>query len=349
MFYLAKVPFKVSAILFLLFVVLEYTFWDRSLILEGTPIFSLSFIFRSILILIIALYFAFDLIKYGDKIEDFKKFSNLEILATISGLVLSAIILSILIYDVELFSKYSLEDDWVEYWSAILSFVSSGILIITFFKVINIKNWLVKWSIFLIASSIFVLAMEEISWFQRILEFESPEIMMKANMQQEANFHNFFTNYFENIYYLGVFVFLSLIPFINIYKPEWFNYFNIDFLIPGKGFIMIGCIAAGYNYDMWNVFFMQFVFYMAIVILIVILTNQKSFIERFLIVLTLGMIVFSQIFFLLKGSYFYRPWDVTEYRELLLPLGLVFYSILLYSRVLGGKRYKALNVKPFLR
>ncbi|WP_335636778.1 hypothetical protein [Maribacter arcticus] len=273
--------------------------------------------------------------------------SNVCIYSAVCGIVITVFIVFILVYDVKSFSKFSLEDGWVEYLSALLSFLSSVILLFTFFKIKKIDNSRVKWSIFLMSVILFILAMEEISWFQRILEFNLPELM-NGNSQNEMNLHNFGTNYMENAYYFGVYFLIVLVPFLNQNKPEWFTCLFIDFLIPTRGMMLIGCVVAGYNYDMWNVFFMQFIFYTSILILTVIFIQSKFRTERILILLTLGVIFFSQFLFLKKGEFFTRTWDVTEYRELLLPVGLLFYSLLLYGRSRNIEKHKGLKLKTVL-
>ena len=45
----------------------------------------------------------------------------------------------------------------------------------------------------LLAAALFYVVMEEISWGQRIIGFETPELLMQHNLQHEANIHNLFT------------------------------------------------------------------------------------------------------------------------------------------------------------
>jgi hypothetical protein len=342
-----KFFFNIAVLLFVIFLILEYTFWNRALFIEGPPIFSSDYIFRSLIIFTIAISFVLGTLEDSNRKPIISKISNLDIYSALSGIVITVLIVFILVYDIKSFSKFSLEDGWVEYLSALISFLGSVILLYTFFKIIKIDNSLVKWSVFLMSGVLFILAMEEISWFQRIWEFDTPELMSR-NSQNEVNIHNFGTNYMENIYYFGVYFLIVLVPFVYHNKPVWFTCLFIDFLIPTRGMMLIGCVVVGYNYDMWNVFFMQFIFYTSILILIVIFIQSKFRTERILILLTLGVIFVSQFLFLKKGEFFTRPWDVTEYRELLLPLGLLFYSLLLSVRSRNIEKHKGLKRKTIL-
>ena len=64
----------------------------------------------------------------------------------------------------------------------------------------------------------FVMAMEEVSWFQRVLEIDTPKAF-DNNMQKEMNLHNFATNAVENVYYMGAFIFLVILPFLRSMFP----------------------------------------------------------------------------------------------------------------------------------
>lgn len=59
----------------------------------------------------------------------------------------------------------------------------------------------------------FVIGMEEVSWFQRVLDLESSEFFREMNDQGETNFHNAYTHESEDIFYLGGFLLLVLFPF----------------------------------------------------------------------------------------------------------------------------------------
>lgn len=339
-----KLPFLRFFFSFFLFVILELVIWDRSMLLEGSPIFSLSYYARSLFIILIAVCFVYDLGAFDNKKGFFEPITKIGWFSAISSVIICVVILSILVYDVGKFSKFSLEDGWVEYGSAVFSFLSSFILFFTFLRVYKVDNWIVKLSILGMSGAFFILAMEEISWFQRILKFETPELM-QGNIQNEINFHNYGTNFIENAYYFGVFVLLSVIPLIYIYKPELFKNLNVEFLVPGSGLILIGCIVTGLNYDMWNVFFMQFMFYLSIMILILFFLKSKASHEKLLLIITICIIISSQLLFFYKGQFFIRPWEPTEYRELILPLGLFFYAMQLYGRSLNLNYFQKLKIK----
>lgn len=75
--------------------------------------------------------------------------------------------------------------EWMQTFYFVLAFVFSITLAVTrsqqrlFFS--------------LLAAALFYVVMEEISWGQRIIGFETPELLMEHNIQQEANLHNLLT------------------------------------------------------------------------------------------------------------------------------------------------------------
>lgn len=75
--------------------------------------------------------------------------------------------------------------EWVQFWSFIAALVLSVRL--------SWSRWRLRWFFILLACSCFYVAMEEISWGQRLLGFSSPEFFRAKNLQSETNLHNFFT------------------------------------------------------------------------------------------------------------------------------------------------------------
>lgn len=78
------------------------------------------------------------------------------------------------------------EDGLFENLTALFFLISALIL---FFKMFRER----KADIFLVLLALFFLFVcgEEISWGQRIFNYETPSFLMKANVQQETNLHNF--------------------------------------------------------------------------------------------------------------------------------------------------------------
>lgn len=101
-------------------------------------------------------------------------------------LSLSIIILSYLLYlflDEETVIKLGREDGLFEYFTALLFLITSILFLIIFFNRKKI--------IHLLMALVFFIGMgEEVSWGQRIFNYQSPEYFKENNIQNEFNFHN---------------------------------------------------------------------------------------------------------------------------------------------------------------
>jgi hypothetical protein len=70
---------------------------------------------------------------------------------------------------------------------------------------------------------------------------------------------------------------------------------------------------------MWNIIFLQLTFFGSLVVLSAFVIFSSARNERYLIVFTIVLIAASQILFILNGANFERVWEVTEYKEFLIP------------------------------
>mgnify|MGYP003590438235 CR=1 FL=1 len=124
----------------------------------------------------------------------------------------------------KVFSRLTLEDGVIENCSALLLFGGSftGFLLLWKLKAELGITKFIKFSVFLLSILIFIIAMEEVSWFQRQLKIDVRSVdFFKSNEQLEMNFHNFFSIAFEYLYYTGTFVFFVVVPYINMIFPKF--------------------------------------------------------------------------------------------------------------------------------
>lgn len=98
-------------------------------------------------------------------------------------------------FDSEFIARLTLEDGFFETSGAILFLFASLIFFFTYYSTRSTHSQfprLIKGNIiFLLLSIIFLFGfLEEISWGQRYLNIETPEMLKKINLQQEINIHN---------------------------------------------------------------------------------------------------------------------------------------------------------------
>ncbi len=327
---IASIVFLLGCIGLVLVMALDKLYWHTGVLSEGRPNFSLGHLIRSIVIFISICAIFWSLIG-SNKPRLILNESNglpLERLSVLGILSVSVIILFLFIFEPSIFSALSLEDGLVEWGSALLLFGSCIIVAVSFLKTRNVLNIpkVTQLSLAFLSLMFFVMAMEEVSWFQRVLEIGTPKAF-NGNIQHEMNLHNFATNYIENIYYFGAFLFLVVLPFVRLLFPYVSNnnYLRIFVARPFIG--VIGSIFCAYNFDMWNIIFTQIAFFGSVVILFAFATISSSRNERYIILFTIFLIATTQVLFLINGVNFARLWEVTEYKELFIPLVLFIYSL----------------------
>jgi hypothetical protein len=102
------------------------------------------------------------------------------------------------------------EDSYGEYFTFAGYLVSSLLLL----SALIINRDLRKPLYFLLTACFFIMAMEEISWGQRIMNFNTPENMLFINSQNEFNFHNLFFVHVKPAYVFVVTFWALILPFL---------------------------------------------------------------------------------------------------------------------------------------
>jgi hypothetical protein len=84
-----------------------------------------------------------------------------------------------------------LDEDGVSETATVIAYlVASPLLVIAAFRLRKERRWWALIPYLLLAAGAFVVAMEEISWGQRLLGYSTPEIVESRNIQDEFNLHN---------------------------------------------------------------------------------------------------------------------------------------------------------------
>lgn len=92
-------------------------------------------------------------------------------------------------YDESLYYLFVQEDEYLE-WATFWGFISAaGIYFSRAIREVRIRRPL-AWFVFGLSLFCFFVAMEEISWGQRLLGYKAPDYFLEQNYQQELNIHN---------------------------------------------------------------------------------------------------------------------------------------------------------------
>lgn len=229
------------------------------------------------------------------------------------------------------------EDGVVENFSALFLFIGSLAALISSIKLAWYRQIAMSLLMLIASALLFIIGMEEISWMQRILEIESTGAFLESNMQQETNFHNFHTLLFENIYYFGAFVALVAIPF---YKDRISaalsktRFKNLSVILPSSWLIIPFSLMAGFLKG--SPYYTSTFLVLAITLTIFILiheirkyTQQSKYLLATLGIYSLVIVIVSSLIYVL-ADYSQpptRPNFPTEYRELIIAIGLFAYAV----------------------
>lgn len=175
---------------------------------------------------------------------------------------------------------------------------------------------------------LFLAAMEEISWTQRVLQFETPSALATVNHQGEFNLHNLHTDYSENVYYLGAFALLILLPLLAHAAPWLRALPGVSEFIPGAWVAAAAAPSAMLNYGMWNVLPMQVSMMLTVLTMLTFAAGgHRRGAERLLFPALAAGIVLGQVLLLASGHRMTQIFDASEYKELFIALGLACFAL----------------------
>ncbi|QLC21137.1 hypothetical protein HFP51_02415 [Parasphingopyxis sp. CP4] len=255
-----------------------------------------------------------------------------------NGIVVAAIAaaaVAILAWNPNLFHWFAREDNVLEWLSAL--FILIGALFFLYAAARSSRQGVSGpgkfFSTLLIpigfAGLFFLIGMEEISWGQRLLGFETPESLAERNWQQEFNFHNIHTDLFELAYYLGTGAFLIILPLAAPPLRSWpaFDFFA-DF-VPNRSVAMLTAPGVIFSYGHWNLVPLQFLTFATLFAMLIFAVSAKRdgrTGEYRLFGAVAALIAIGQLIVLLYGPQMLDVPDATEFRELFISIGLFAFA-----------------------
>jgi hypothetical protein len=145
--------------------------------------------------------------------------------------------------------KVSVEDGPMEQFTAYSFFLAS----IVAFWIVGQRGFTLRSTFLVLMGAFFFFAAgEEISWGQRIFSWESPEVMLKYNVQGETNIHNMFGYLADHLFIAGAFTFGGLLPLVCARWPELLRLLSRLGVPVGTVGLAIGVIAASLIHD-WTI------------------------------------------------------------------------------------------------
>lgn len=237
---------------------------------------------------------------------------------------------ALLALDPDEFHYRAREDGALEWASALLLFVASGIFAERAFRFLKTSQGrLVAAAAALLAMAFFVMAMEEISWFQRVIGFGTPEGLAEANWQGEFNLHNLQTNFSELALYTGAGLFLGVIPLLREIAPAPWLRHPLAAFVPDRAVAAVSAPVAMLTYGQWNLLPVQLGCLLAIFALFAFARAawRRGGTSEARLFLALGLAVaLGQVLTLFLGGRMDDVPDASEYKELFIAAGFAFYA-----------------------
>lgn len=179
----------------------------------------------------------------------------------------------------------------------------------------------------------FLILGEEMSWGQHLIGWQTPETFA-GNIQNETNFHNFYTYRFETAYYLSALLLFFVLPYAWPKQPGlWLKPFA--FFVPPAGFVLLAAPISGLFYEYWNVVPMQVAFALGVILLVDCALDKRRGTrgERAFAGLWAMLMVASQAIFLIFGGRMSEGHELSEVREFLISLLMLAYLIWISARL----------------
>lgn len=300
----------------------------------STPDFSFSYLLRSSIIALsvtlIAVSFATSHLRNRFEL---KRQQRIAVTSMVSLTVLCYLLCALFPEAARILGE---EDNFIEWISFVILLLAFAMILTIFLKkLLSIKvSPLIYISLLLFAFLLFFMAMEEISWGQRIFGIHTPD-NFKENSQNEINLHNFITTEADTIYYLGLCILFIILPYLKMCFPILESNEIFRFLVPGPYIIILGALPLAFHYNKWNLLFTQIEFFGALAIILIIAFHLRRHMLGRLFFIISFIICLIQITFLAGNgtSPVLVSGRIAEHKELISQALLFVYSRDVYLQV----------------
>jgi hypothetical protein len=244
-------------------------------------------------------------------------------------LAIYAITTSIVIVAPHILNDYVREGQLV----GVLTDICLGIALLIFLSRLRVRQEIgtfrgtsigARLPIAIIATTCFLLLMEEMSWGQHLFGWTAGELFAN-NLQNETNLHNFYTYKFEAAYYTAALLAFGVLPALwrrtNVALIDMFDPF-----IPGRTLAIAGLLVAGLMYEEWNIQLYQTTYFLSILMLVWLAIYGTSTTRYVAAGAALTLLV-SQMVFLSNGSRMVDGYELSEIREFLISLLMLSYAV----------------------
>lgn len=236
------------------------------------------------------------------------------------------------------FADLAQEDRPLEWFSALFLFAGSGLFAVDFLRRTRTRKSgdLTDATGAAVAAGfsilLFLIGMEEVSWMQRLVGFETPAEVAELNWQGEFNLHNLQTDLSETVYYAGAGLFLILLPLVREAALDWTLLRRFCDFLPIKAVAAASAPISIFNYGHWNLIPIQLTAMITFFVLVAYAASAARRGDRgetLLFVFLTVSVASGQAVFLAYGQFMQQIPNATEFKEFFIALGLAcfaFYS-----------------------
>ncbi len=257
-----------------------------------------------------------------------------DLILALAAMAAALVWVALLVASPKTFGALAQEDSAIEWASVSFLLAGSGLFAADLLSRLRSRSgggWIEDAGILLAGGFsilFFLMAMEEISWMQRIIGFETPGELAEINWQHEFNLHNIQTDLSETLYYFGAGIFLILLPLVAEAAGHWLPEALSEF-VPSRAVVAASAPLSIFNYGHWNIIPMQGT---AMVTLFVLLAyaaaagRRGSGEERLLFLFLAGGVAAGQALVLAHGPAMPQIPNATEFKEFFIALGLASFA-----------------------
>ena len=218
----------------------------------------------------------------------------------------------------------SAEGGLFEWGSFVISFILSVFALLVYFRrsvTYNFSKRTRKF-ILLIAIGAFFIAMEEISWGQRVLGFESGDFFRTKNMQRETNLHNLISGEYLNLaIYSIIYIFFIYLPLAIYVYPDLVNKVpslksRLFIYLPSLHNVLMFCFASSLQaYFLPRTLTDTTFLWLSMLLVCFILVKRESYRDKFqvlhFLLVLLACIVFAICFKVF--DYYNMQYEIREF------------------------------------
>jgi hypothetical protein len=236
------------------------------------------------------------------------------------------------VWNKPLFHYLRREDGYIEYISFLFIFIAALIMLDNVRlgnQCSGVHKRAMKYCFIFLGALLMIIAMEEISWGQRLIGYQTPEAFSQ-NWQREVNLHNFHSWFAEILYYTIALCAFVLLPYALIANVSRRHYPLATILAPAPAFVLVAAPTAFLQAEMWNNVLIMMGAWGTAFILIDIGFKQIGK-ERIYTLTCVAVAFVGQLVFLTLVEY--HDNGLTEYKETMIAFLCLVYAVSTRQRV----------------